>query len=113
MDLPDKPGAAGDADLNSDPTKRRRNLMAMWGADIAQLKSLGSKLQAGSTEIENQKSLLTKALDGTQWKGPDADKFRSEWSGQHVASLTKVAQALQEAGQKASKNASEQEQASH
>jgi hypothetical protein len=92
--------------------KRRRNLMAIWGADVAQLKNLGSKLQAGSSEIENQKSMLTKALDSTQWMGPDAEKFRSEWSGQHVASLTKVAQALQEAGQKATKNADEQDHAS-
>ncbi len=55
--------------------------MAIWGADIAQLKALGTKLQAGSSEIEKQKSQLSKALDGTDWKGPDADKFRSEWSG--------------------------------
>jgi hypothetical protein len=86
--------------------------MAIWGADIAQLKTLGSKLQAGSSEIEKQKSTLTKVLEGTDWKGPDADKFRSEWSGQHVSALAKVAQALQEAGKQATKNASQQEEAS-
>ncbi|XAS67890.1 hypothetical protein V3C33_00680 [Micrococcaceae bacterium Sec5.7] len=86
--------------------------MAIWGADIAQLKNLGTKLQAGSSEIEKQKSTLTKVLEGTDWKGPDADKFRSEWSGQHVAALAKVAQALQEAGKQAARNASEQETAS-
>ncbi|QCP00435.1 hypothetical protein FCN77_25415 [Arthrobacter sp. 24S4-2] len=86
--------------------------MAIWGADIAQLKALGTKLQAGSSEIEKQKSQLTKALDGTDWKGPDADKFRSEWSGSHVTALAKVAQALQEAGKQATKNASQQEEAS-
>ena len=75
--------------------------MAIWGADIAQLKNLGTKLQAGSTEIEKQKSLLTKVLEGTDWKGPDADKFRSEWHGQHAAALAKVAQALDEAGKQA------------
>jgi uncharacterized protein YukE len=86
--------------------------MAIWGADIAQLKNLGSKLQAGSTEIENQRNTLNKVLEGTDWKGPDADKFRSEWQGQHMTALNKVAQALQEAGKKATQNASEQEQAS-
>lgn len=86
--------------------------MAIWGADIVQLKALGTKLQAGSSEIDKQRSLLTKALDSTDWKGPDADKFRSEWSGQHVAALAKVSQALQEAGQQASRNATEQEGAS-
>jgi hypothetical protein len=86
--------------------------MAIWGADIAQLKTLGTKLQAGSSEIDKQKSLLTKVLEGTDWKGPDADKFRSEWNGQHVAALAKVSQALQEAGKQASRNATELESAS-
>ncbi|KIS25549.1 hypothetical protein TV39_21210, partial [Arthrobacter sp. SPG23] len=69
--------------------------MAIWGADIAQLKALGTKLQAGSSEIEKAKSQLTKALDSTDWKGPDAEKFRSEWSGRHVADLARVARALE------------------
>jgi hypothetical protein len=51
-------------------------------------------------------------LEGTDWKGPDADKFRSEWHGQHAAALAKVAQALDEAGKQASRNASQQEEAS-
>ena len=86
--------------------------MAIWGADIAQLKNLGTKLQAGSSEIEKQKSMLTKILQGTDWKGPDADKFRSEWNGQHATALAKVAQALEEAGKQASRNATQQEEAS-
>ncbi|CAN7272425.1 hypothetical protein ASF98_18420 [Arthrobacter sp. Leaf337] len=86
--------------------------MAIWGADIVQLKALGTKLQAGSSEIEKTKSQLTKALNGTDWKGPDAEKFRSEWSGSHVTALAKVAQALEEAGKQATKNAAQQEEAS-
>ena len=86
--------------------------MAMWGADVQQLKTLGSKLSAGSNEIEQQRNTLNKVLHSTDWKGPDADKFRSEWNGQHVAALAKVSQALQEAGKQASRNATEQESAS-
>ncbi|MEO3934920.1 MULTISPECIES: hypothetical protein [Micrococcaceae] len=86
--------------------------MAIWGADIAQLKTLGTKLQQGSSEIDKQKAALTKALESTDWKGPDADKFRSEWNGTHAAQLAKVSQALQEAGKQASRNATEQESAS-
>ena len=86
--------------------------MAIWGADIEQLKTLGTKLQAGSSEIEKQKNTLTRVLEGTDWKGPDADKFRSEWNGQHAAALAKVAQALEEAGKQASRNATQQEEAS-
>ncbi|MBT2597345.1 hypothetical protein [Arthrobacter sp. ISL-72] len=86
--------------------------MAIWGADIVQLKALGTKLQAGSSEIDKQKSQLSKALESTDWKGPDADKFRSEWSSRHVSDLARVARALEEAGKQASKNAAQQEEAS-
>lgn len=86
--------------------------MAIWGADVTQLKTLGTKLQAGSQEIDNQRTLLTKVLAGTQWLGPDADKFRNEWNGEHVAALTRVSQALQQASQQANRNATEQESAS-
>lgn len=86
--------------------------MAIWGADVAQLKTLGTKLQAGSQEIDNQKAMLTKVLAGTEWKGPDAEKFRNEWNGEHVAALTRVSQALQQASQQASRNAADQESAS-
>lgn len=86
--------------------------MAIWGADIAQLKALGTKLQSGSSEIEKQKSALTKALESTDWKGPDADKFRSEWHSTHAAQLAKIAQALEEAGRQASRNAQQQEETS-
>ena len=86
--------------------------MAIWGADVAQLKTLGTKLQAGSQEIDNQRSMLTKVLAGTQWLGPDAEKFRNEWNGEHVAALTRVSQALQQASQQATRNAADQESAS-
>jgi hypothetical protein len=86
--------------------------MAIWGADVAQLRNLGSKLQAGAAEIENQKSLLQRVLSDTQWEGPDAIAFRGEWNGQHMSSLTHVAEALKEAGQKAGRNADEQDNAS-
>ena len=86
--------------------------MAIWGADVQQLRQLGSKLQAGATEIDNQKSNLNSLLQSTNWKGPDADKFRNEWSGTHTAMLTKVAEALKEAGDKARRNAEEQDNAS-
>jgi hypothetical protein len=90
----------------------RRNLMAIWGADVEQLRTLGSKLQAGAGEIEQQRSNLSRVLDSTNWEGPDATHFRGEWSGTHTAALNQVIQALKDAGQKATKNANEQDQAS-
>lgn len=86
--------------------------MAIWGADVEQLRTLGSKLQAGAAEIEQQRSNLTRVLESTTWEGPDAQHFRSEWSGTHTAALNQVIQALKDAGVKATKNATEQDQAS-
>jgi uncharacterized protein YukE len=86
--------------------------MAIWGADVEQLRQLGSKLQQGASEIETQKATLTKLLHSTDWKGPDADKFKGEWEGQHSNMLTRVAEALNQAGDKARRNADEQFQAS-
>ncbi|HEY8701981.1 MAG TPA: hypothetical protein VIM08_13655 [Arthrobacter sp.] len=86
--------------------------MAIWGADVQQLKDLGSKLQAGASEIENQKSALNKALHSTDWKGPDADKFRTDWDSNHMTQLSRVADALKEASQKAKQNADQQDQTS-
>jgi hypothetical protein len=87
--------------------------MAMWGADVQQLRDLGKQLQSGATEIETQKRNLNKLLHTTDWKGPDADKFRGEWDSNHMTQLAKVADALKEAGQKAGKNADQQDQASN
>ena len=86
--------------------------MAIWGADVEQLRTLGNKLETGASEIEQQRSNLTRLLDSTVWKGPDANAFRSEWSGTHTSALNQVIQALRDAGHKATKNANEQDQAS-
>jgi hypothetical protein len=90
----------------------KEKTMAFWGADTTQLKDLGSKLQAGAAEIEKQKNMLARALQNTEWRGPDADQFRSAWETQHANALTRVAQALEEAGRHAVQNASQQEEAS-
>ena len=85
--------------------------MAIWGADIAQLKNLGPSCRLVRRNREAEVP-ADKVLEGTDWKGPDAEKFRSEWDGQHVAALAKVAEALHEAGKQASRNATEQQSAS-
>ncbi|MGX9899300.1 WXG100 family type VII secretion target [Arthrobacter sp. SA17] len=87
--------------------------MAIWGADVQSLRELGSKLQQGSDEIGRTKSMLNNLVQGVDWKGPDADAFKSDWNGEHTAALTKVINALQEAGQKAKNNANAQESTSN
>jgi hypothetical protein len=112
MDLPDKPGAAGDADLVRIHSPHKEKLMAIWGADVEQLRTLGSRLQQGADVIESQRSNLTALLDNTQWLGPDADKFKEQWRGEHTTRLNQVAEALKDASNRAKQNADQQFQAS-
>ncbi|UVJ39540.1 WXG100 family type VII secretion target [Arthrobacter sp. CJ23] len=86
--------------------------MAIWGADVEQLRGLGGKLQAGAEVILEQRSQLNAALNATDWKGPDSDKFRDEWTSQHAGNLQKVADALREASNNVKRNAEQQTQAS-
>jgi uncharacterized protein YukE len=86
--------------------------MAVWGLDVQQVRELSQQLNSKASEIQSILSQLTSKLGSTQWTGPDAEQFRNDWSGEHTASLKKVIAALQDAGQKASANASAQESTS-
>ncbi len=87
--------------------------MAVWGLDVQQVRQLSSQLNSKAQEIQGILTSLTSALNGTQWEGPDATRFRSEWTGAHTASLKSVIQALQDASTKASQNAAAQESTSN
>lgn len=86
--------------------------MAMWGADVQQVRQLSSQLNQKAGEIESALQTLTSTLGNTQWEGPDATSFRNDWSGQHTSALRQVIQALRDAATKAQQNASQQETAS-
>jgi uncharacterized protein YukE len=86
--------------------------MALLGADVEALRNLGTRLNSGSNEIQNQKNQLNNTLHGVDWRGPDADQFRNQWESEHLPALDRVARALEEAGRQASRNAQQQEDAS-
>lgn len=85
--------------------------MAIYGADIAQLNQLASQLSSKASDLQNVVKTLSSTVQSVEWKGPDADKFRSDWTG-HVSQLNKIVSDLQAASQSAKKNAQQQEQAS-
>jgi uncharacterized protein YukE len=87
--------------------------MAMWGQDIEQVTQLSNQLNQKADEVQNVISQLTSAINSVQWQGPDANKFRSDWQGQHTAALKQVVTALRAASQNAKKNAQEQQTASN
>lgn len=86
--------------------------MAVWGLDVQQVRQLSSQMRQQADAIQQTLTTLTGALNGTQWTGPDAEQFRNEWSSTHTAALRNVINALQDASQKAARNADAQEQAS-
>jgi WXG100 family type VII secretion target len=87
--------------------------MAMWGLDVEQVRQLSKKLHNKSEQVQEILTTLTSALESVDWKGPDAEKFRSEWKGTHTAALKNVINALNDASQKATQNANAQEQTSN
>ncbi len=87
--------------------------MGVYGQDIEQVQKLATQLNSKAEEIQQVMSQLTSAISSVQWMGPDADRFRSDWSSQHTAKLKAVVSALQAASQSAKKNAQEQQQASN
>ena len=86
--------------------------MAMFGMDIAQVRTLATSLNTKAGEIDTIVNRVTSELQSTQWKGPDAENFRSDWNGALTKQLRNVAQQLRDASQRATRNANEQEQAS-
>ena len=86
--------------------------MALYGADIEQVQQLSNQLNAKANDIQGIVSQLSSAISSVNWLGPDADRFRSDWQGQHVAQLKQVISALQTASQNARRNAQEQQTAS-
>lgn len=82
------------------------------GMDIPAVRQLATQLNAKAGEIRNLRSQLTSQLDSTAWVGPDRDRFHGDWTGQYCNALEQVACGLEEASQRATMNAQQQEQAS-
>ena len=87
--------------------------MAFTGMDIAGVRQMATQMDTSAGEIEQLTAKLTGVLNGTQWEGPDAAQFRSEWEGQHTATLRQLSERLRQVCNQARKNADEQEQASN
>lgn len=86
--------------------------MAIFGQDVQQVRDLSRQLTTKASDIQGVVSQLTSAVNSVNWQGPDATRFKNDWSNTHVPQLKRVISALQDASQAASRNADEQERAS-
>ena len=82
------------------------------GADPRQLTELAKKLKADGETIASAPAQIAAQLHRSTWKGPDADAFRSAWSGKLTPQLGRAAEALRGAASDLLRNAVEQDQAS-
>ena len=86
----------------------------LWGADVAQLRTLAQQFGKTSETLLQQSTTLTSAINGnTAWKGADGARFTSEWNGSHRALIQKTALALKEESKRLMTHAEQQEKASN
>jgi len=86
--------------------------MAQLGLDPEQMGTLQKAMQRDAGAIRTLSKQLDGQLRSAWWRGPDADRFRSEWDGTHRIHLEKVAAALDAAAKVVATNITQQTQAS-
>ena len=87
--------------------------MAMIGMDVQQVRELATQFGAKADAIDDIITEITNRLNSTEWKGFDADQFRTDWNTNLTNDLRKVANALRTAQQQANRNAQDQENTSN
>ncbi|MDN4643640.1 hypothetical protein [Arthrobacter sp. PsM3] len=86
----------------------------LWGADVAQLRTLAQQFGKTSETLLQQSTTLTSAINNnTVWKGADGARFTSEWNGGHRALIQKTALALKAESKRLLTHAEQQEKASN
>lgn len=87
--------------------------MTRLGADISQMHDLSRTMRGEADKILSSISTIKGRLDSTWWEGPDAQRFRSAWDGDHSARLRQVADALMQAAADVSNQAKQQQHVSN
>lgn len=82
---------------------------AVKGMNVEEVKRMSGQLRDAAEEITRIEQELTRGLEDVDWTGPDADRFRGQWSGEMVPALQQIMNAVNELGDTADRNAAEQE----
>ena len=86
----------------------------LWGADVAQLRTLAQHFGKTSETLLQQSAALTSTINNnTSWKGADSARFTSDWNGSHRALIQQTARALKEQSKRLMTQADEQEKTSN
>ena len=82
---------------------------ATKGMNVDEVKRMSGQLRDAAEEITRIEQELTRGLEDVDWTGPDADRFRGQWSGEMVPALQQIMNAVNELGDTADRNAAELE----
>lgn len=82
---------------------------ATKGMNVDEVKRMSGQLRDAAEEITRIEQELTRGLEDVDWTGPDADRFRGQWSGEMVPALQQIMNAVNELGDTADRNAAGQE----
>jgi len=69
--------------------------MAFVGANIEQMQQLEQTMRQQAEALQNIMQTIKGRVQATDWKGPDADRFRNEWDSTHTQNMNRVVQELQ------------------
>ncbi|MFF1880735.1 WXG100 family type VII secretion target [Pseudarthrobacter sp. NPDC058196] len=86
--------------------------MTMYGADVAALRSLAAQLDRAADELDEHRAFLSNAVHQSPWLGPDADRFRGQWDGEHNTRVATSARLLRDTAATVRRNADDQERVS-
>ncbi|WP_189337461.1 hypothetical protein [Arthrobacter sp. AFG7.2] len=86
---------------------------SVWGADVAQLRTLAQQFSKTADLLQQQSTHLSGQINNSPaWKGRDAEHFRSDWNGNHRTLLQQTANRLKQESKLLLANADEQDRAS-
>jgi hypothetical protein len=84
--------------------------MAYYGADTGQLRALAAQFTKGAALLESHAMTLHSMIgSSTSWRGPDAERFRSQWTGRDFKAMSTAIDMLRSSAQDLKRNADEQE----
>ena len=86
--------------------------MSMYGADVAQLRSLAAQFDRTADQLDANRMAVGNAIQISAWVGPFATQFRLQWNSDHSSRIHGAATLLRTSAQNLRRNADDQERAS-
>lgn len=86
--------------------------MAMYGADVTELRALAARFDRTADQLDANRMAVGNAIQISAWVGPFATRFRAEWNSEHSVRVHSAAELLRTGAQTLLRNANDQDRAS-